>query len=373
MTVDTYKVFISYASEDKERFVLDFARKLREHGVDAWVDVWEMLPGDSLVDKIFEEAIKNARAMIVILSKNSIDKPWVREELNAGFLKRLSGKCRVIPVIIDDGDVPEALQSTIWQKVPNLADYEEEFQRILDSIYGRSQTPPLGAPAAQVRRQRLKDNLELDRVPDLDAEYSQQDLEDLILDKNEPSLFRLQALAHYLTLEAISGAVLERLFKDPDPQIRRTVYQGLHKYPRRDLLQSFDISKVKQILADPDQEVAVASTRLSCDLVESGIIPVELMTSVNRHSYWLVRRIAIDCIIKSGDPNTLNFLYEFRTTSYHVSQQLIRDYVESHYESFEDNQKDLAIDLLRSLAKAKRASQLSKSKTEKLIDKLHLN
>ena len=372
MTLDTYKVFISHASEDKERFVLDFARRLREHGVDAWVDEWEMLPGDSLVDKIYEEGIKNARAMIVVLSKYSINKPWVREELNAGFLKRLSGNCRVIPVVIDNCNVPEVLRSTVWQKVPNLANYEEEFQRILDSIYGRTQKPTLGAPAAQVRRQSLKDDLEGGRNLNLDVEYSQLDLEDFILDKNEPSLFRLQALNHYLTLETRSGAAFEGLHNDPDPQIRRTVFQGLHMNPRKDLLQLFNTSKVKQILADPDQEVAVASTRLACDLVESGIIPIEVMTRVNRHSYWLVRRIAIDCIIKSGDPRTLNLLYEFRTTSYHVSQQLIRDYIESNFENFDDDQKKLAIDLLRNLMMAKRASQISKSKTEKLIGKLLL-
>ena len=48
------KVFVSHASEDKDRFVVEFARRLRENGVNAWLDQWEMKPGDSLVDKIFE-------------------------------------------------------------------------------------------------------------------------------------------------------------------------------------------------------------------------------------------------------------------------------------------------------------------------------
>lgn len=66
------KVFVSHASEDKSRFVVDFARSLRENGVDAWLDQWEMKPGDSLVDKIFEEGLKDARAVIVVLSKSSV-------------------------------------------------------------------------------------------------------------------------------------------------------------------------------------------------------------------------------------------------------------------------------------------------------------
>lgn len=69
------KVFISHASEDKERFVMKFATKLRSVGIDAWIDKWEMLSGDSLVDKIFEDGIKEADSFIVVLSINSINKP----------------------------------------------------------------------------------------------------------------------------------------------------------------------------------------------------------------------------------------------------------------------------------------------------------
>ncbi len=76
------KVFISHASEDKQRFVVNFAKQLRDNGVDAWLDQWEMKPGDSLVDKIFEEGLKEASAVIIVLSTNSVRKPWVLEELN---------------------------------------------------------------------------------------------------------------------------------------------------------------------------------------------------------------------------------------------------------------------------------------------------
>lgn len=41
------KAFISRASEDKSRFVVRFAERLRANGVDARLDCWEMLPGSS--------------------------------------------------------------------------------------------------------------------------------------------------------------------------------------------------------------------------------------------------------------------------------------------------------------------------------------
>ena len=73
------KVFISHASEDKDRFVLGLATKLRDSGVDAWLDKWEMLPGDSLVDKIFEADGEDAGC---------------RRGSRAGDQERVRGECR---------------------------------------------------------------------------------------------------------------------------------------------------------------------------------------------------------------------------------------------------------------------------------------
>jgi len=140
------KVFVSHASEDKDRFVLDFTTALRAQGVDAWLDKWEMLPGDSLVDKIFEEGIKSASAVIVVLSKFSVQKPWVREELNAAFVRRVNSGSKLIPVVIDDCQVPEALSSTLWQRIEDLNSYTASLDRIVASIFGTTDKPPLGQP-----------------------------------------------------------------------------------------------------------------------------------------------------------------------------------------------------------------------------------
>jgi hypothetical protein len=105
--------FISHAHADKERFVLDFAKRLRGKGIDAWVDNWEMLPGDSLVDKIFNEGLKSCTAFIVVLSHNSISSKWVREELNAGIIKRIEDNTKLIPIRLDGCEVPIALKDTL--------------------------------------------------------------------------------------------------------------------------------------------------------------------------------------------------------------------------------------------------------------------
>lgn len=144
----TKKVFISHASEDKERFVTEFAKRLREKGVDAWLDKWEMLPGDSLVEKIFEEGLKEADAVIIVLSQFSVDKPWVLEELNVSVINKISKGTKIIPIVLDDCNVPESLKSTLWEKIDDFKYYENSFKRITSSIFGITDKPAIGSPPA---------------------------------------------------------------------------------------------------------------------------------------------------------------------------------------------------------------------------------
>ncbi len=114
MAVPIPIAFISHATEDKTDFVLPFATELRKNGIEAWVDQWEIRAGDSLIQRIFEEGIRNAAVIIVVLSKISTNKKWVREELDAALIRRISDKTRLIPVVIDECEVPIALRATKW-------------------------------------------------------------------------------------------------------------------------------------------------------------------------------------------------------------------------------------------------------------------
>jgi hypothetical protein len=136
------RVFVSHASEDKA-FVIPFATRLRNSGIDAWVDQWELLPGDSLVEKLFEEGIKNADSLLIFLSRNSVNKPWVREELNLGIVQRLTKKMRIIPILLDDCGVPASLASTFWVRVQGDSS-DAAFDEVLRGILQTRKRPALG-------------------------------------------------------------------------------------------------------------------------------------------------------------------------------------------------------------------------------------
>lgn len=145
------KVFVSHASENKDRFVNEFAHRLRSKGIDAWLDKWEIQPGDSLVKKLFDEGIANAQAVIIVISQHSIIKPWVRKELDESVVRQVVEGTRLIPVLLDECEVPAPLRDTIWEKIGNLTDYDSEFDRIVQTIYGHSVKPPLGSPPEYVQ------------------------------------------------------------------------------------------------------------------------------------------------------------------------------------------------------------------------------
>jgi len=156
-------IFMSHAGEDKERFVIKFSEYLLSKGIDVWLDKWEMLPGDSLVEKIFEEGLKNATAVIVVLSKNSINKKWVKEELKTAIIKRINTDSKLIPIILDNlqrNELPQAIQDTVWETITDTNNFIQSADRIIASLYGQKTKPNIGNLPEYA-------NSEIEKVPNL--------------------------------------------------------------------------------------------------------------------------------------------------------------------------------------------------------------
>jgi hypothetical protein len=106
-------VFISYNHKDRQ-FVRRLAEDLRGAGIRAWVDEYEILPGDSITEKT-SQGINTSDYMLVIISKNSINSPWVSKEVSAAFRRDPSSSLqRVIPLKIDDAELPPQLADILY-------------------------------------------------------------------------------------------------------------------------------------------------------------------------------------------------------------------------------------------------------------------
>ncbi len=73
-------IFISHASAD-DAFVKQLRHKLELHGLDVWVDSRNLRGGD-ILDEAIAQAIREARQVLVVLSPNTVNSPWVRKEIH---------------------------------------------------------------------------------------------------------------------------------------------------------------------------------------------------------------------------------------------------------------------------------------------------
>jgi len=153
---NTIRAFLSHASDDKERFVRRFAEKLMANGVEVWFDEWDINPGDNTVRKIFDEGLPNCQVVILVMSSKSIEKPWVKEEVDAAFVRKVEGVAKLIPIRLDGCDMPGCLKTTRWESVDDVDNYEPLFQRILNGIFGHYPKPPLGEPPKYAQEPTLR-------------------------------------------------------------------------------------------------------------------------------------------------------------------------------------------------------------------------
>lgn len=235
-------VFVSHASEDKDRFVTVFATKLRANGINAWLDKWEIQPGDSLVDKVFEKGIRAAQIVIIILSRNSIKKPWVKAEVEVSIMQRIEEGIRIIPIVLDNlagGEMPIALKPILYIRIPDLQNYDAELKRIIDTIYGYSDKPALGPapayiqnPIAQVPGLSRIDSLLLKMVGDKAIENGHRfniDTQEMLSQAEQQNLSPYQFYESLTMLDDSHLLELKRSsYPEPnDPKLREMVRGGV--------------------------------------------------------------------------------------------------------------------------------------------------
>lgn len=152
------RVFMSHSSVDKP-FVERLATDLRRESIDAWLDKWEIMPGERIPSKI-EEGLNNADAFILVLSPQSVNSQWVSYEKDAWLAVQVddemrakqeggSSQHRLIPVLYQDCEKPLFLKPMLHVSITD-SNYEEGFQTLLRGIRGETRKPPLGGAETSV-------------------------------------------------------------------------------------------------------------------------------------------------------------------------------------------------------------------------------
>lgn len=131
-------IFISYASEDRDR-IMPVVRSLEAHGWSVWWD--RIIPPGKTFARVIEEALGAARCLIVLWTHASVRSDWVANEAAEGARRRV-----LIPALLDEVEIPFEFKRI---QAASLVDWEGEsdhagFQQLVKAL-----TDLLGPPDAE--------------------------------------------------------------------------------------------------------------------------------------------------------------------------------------------------------------------------------
>src|SRR5271157_1127531 len=146
----SFHVFLSHSSADKPA-VEELARRLAREGIQAWLDKWNLIPGDPWQPAI-EKALAESETCAGFVGPSGLG-PWQNEEMRAAIDQRVcerSRRFRVIPVLLPGAEraerssLPTFLAATTWVEFRDSLDDADAFHRLVCGIRGVEPGPGPG-------------------------------------------------------------------------------------------------------------------------------------------------------------------------------------------------------------------------------------
>lgn len=140
------RVFISYShdSQEHKKWVLDLATRLRNTGIDAILDQWELTPGAD-IPHFMETQLATANYILMICTDKYVDKAnlgvggvgYEKMMITAELMKSIEST-KIIPIIKQYGtrNVPTFLQSKYSINLSNADSFEFYYDELIRKFHG---------------------------------------------------------------------------------------------------------------------------------------------------------------------------------------------------------------------------------------------
>lgn len=140
------KVFISYSHDTQthKKWVLDLATRLRNTGIDAALDQWDLKPGDDL-PHFMEQNLANSDYILMVCTDNYVTKAnsgvggvgYEKMIVTSDLLRNIESN-KVIPIIRQEGtsNVPTFLSSKFYLNFSRDDEFEFVYDELVRTIHG---------------------------------------------------------------------------------------------------------------------------------------------------------------------------------------------------------------------------------------------
>lgn len=177
------KIYISYSRHDAE-FVRQLVMRLKSLGQEVFYDAEALTPGQPF-QKVLAAGLRDADAILFILSKYSLDSRYVLTEMGAalGYFEE-RGRPTPIPIVVDDSQLPVQIShiQALFARQMNPDDVALEIATAVERVVGKVQ-------AREEKKQEVRQ-----RVESKAAEFIQTSLKEL---REREKGFRRAAYAWY--------------------------------------------------------------------------------------------------------------------------------------------------------------------------------
>jgi len=131
-SVPDFFVFISHSTKDRW-IARQISKLLRSAGINSFLDERDIKIGDSIPESI-RASIRDCSEFLVLLTKNSLNRPWVLIEISAAW-----GHGKRIIAIIDKVAPEEMPEIILPYKAVDLNDLDEYIRQVVDRSSGANQ------------------------------------------------------------------------------------------------------------------------------------------------------------------------------------------------------------------------------------------
>ncbi|MBI5295805.1 MAG: toll/interleukin-1 receptor domain-containing protein [Chloroflexi bacterium] len=202
-------VFLCHASEDKS-ITRELYQSLIGDGFTVWLDEKNLLPGQEWEVEI-EKAVANADVVIVCLSNKSVSKEgYVQKELRYALdiaLEKPEGTIFIIPLKLDDCQVPRRLRFWQWVDYFPTSQREAAYERLIQSLRLRANS--LGCALTRPVSNDLSETLETTYLKDSVSRLQVAEKKNKEADFNVQSQRKVSWLfLPFWTIASLTGVVI---------------------------------------------------------------------------------------------------------------------------------------------------------------------